>query len=266
LLRRGSWVHPPAQARAGSSSSGSTRTRADHLGAYGYTRETSPALDRLARQSVVFEHAYAPGAAHATELPHVDDGGWPLRAINAPTFGEVLAKQGFATAGIVANVHLTPRMGFADGFEYWRYENSTNATHQVDHALAWLGAHQDVDSFLFLHFMDPHLHYHAPEPYLDRFTAGLDRGTLPDRYNRWVIYRLMESGTLSDGEKEWIQARYDGELAYVDAELQRFFQALDAMPGNTLHDSSTPITARSFWITAPSSTTTRSTTSSSTRC
>lgn len=209
-------------------------TRADHLGAYGYARDTSPGLDQLARQSVVFQHAYAPAPRTRPSFRTSTTGRWPLRAINAPTFGEVLAKQGFATAGIVANVHLTPQMGFADGFEYWRYENSTNATHQVDNAIAWLGAHQDVDSFLFLHFMDPHLHYHAPPPHLDQFTAGLDRGSLPDRYNRWVIYRLMESGTLTDAEKEWIQARYDGELAYVDAELQRLFQALDAMPGNTL--------------------------------
>jgi arylsulfatase len=208
--------------------------RADHLGAYGYARDTSPGLDQFARQSVVFRHAYAPAPRTRPSFRTSTTGRWPLRAINSPTFGEVLAKQGFATAGIVANVHLTPRMGFADGFEYWRYENSTHATNQVDRAIAWLTANQDVDSFLFLHFMDPHLHYHAPEPYLDRFTAGFDRGPLPDRYNRWVVYGMLKSDVLTDEQKEWITARYDGELAYLDAELLRLFQALDALPGNTL--------------------------------
>jgi arylsulfatase A-like enzyme len=207
-------------------------TRVDHLGAYGYARGTSPGLDAFARESVVFKHAYAPAPRTRPSFRTSTTGRWPLRAINAPTFGEVLARQGFATAGIVANVHLTPRMGFADGFDYWRYENSATATSQVDRAIGWLDAHRDVDSFLFLHFMDPHLHYNAPPPYLDRFTVGLDRGTLPDRFNRWAVYRLMD--VLTDEQKKWIAARYDGELAYLDAELVRLFQALEALPGNTL--------------------------------
>ncbi len=209
-------------------------TRADHLGAYGYERATSPGLDRFASESVVFTHAYAPAPRTRPSFRTSTTGRLPLRAINAPTFGEVLADEGFVTGGIVANVHLTPRMGFADGFEYWRYENSATATTQASHAIDWLEANRDVDSFLFVHFMDPHLHYNAPAPYADRFTAGLDRGTLPDRFNRWLVYRLMGGDALTDEQKQWITARYDGELAYLDAELLRLFHALDALPGNTL--------------------------------
>jgi len=154
--------------------------------------------------------------------------------MGATTTGSVLRGLGLQTGGIVANVHLAPRLGFAEGFEDWSYDNGANAGAQVDRALAWLDAHEAEDSFLFLHLMDPHTFYLPPAPFRDRFTGGLDRGFLPDRFNRWMVLDWDAKGSLAPTQKQWIGARYDGEIAYTDEELGRLIQAVDALPGRTL--------------------------------
>ena len=208
--------------------------RPDHLGLYGYDRPTSPGIDALGAQSVVFDQARSPAPRTRPSFRTSTTGRWPYSAIEAPTFGEVLRADGFSTAGVVANVHLSPRLGFADGFGWWQYDKSQDANIQVDRALGWLESHRDEDSFLFLHLMDPHIFYMAPEPFTDRFTSGLTGGEVGDRYNRWMIYNLEQSGKLSDDNKAWLAGRYDGEIAYLDQELVRFVAALDALPGRTL--------------------------------
>lgn len=208
--------------------------RADHLGVYGYDRPTSPGIDAIAAQSVVFDQSWSPAPRTRPSFLSSTTGRWPFPALDTATFGEVLGLAGFSTAGVVANVHLTPAHGFADGFGWWQYENAAVADEQVDRGLAWLRAHQDEDSFLFLHLMDPHVFYQAPPPYTDRFTAGLEPGLLRDRYNRWLVLRWDQRGQLTAQNKQFMVGRYDGEIAYTDQAVARLAAALDALPGRTL--------------------------------
>ncbi|NOY28389.1 MAG: sulfatase, partial [Oligoflexia bacterium] len=208
--------------------------RADHLGVNGYSRDTSPHLDALAQESVLFDWAWSPAPRTRPSFRTSTTGRWPLRAIGATDIGQVLADAGFSTAGIVANVHLAPRLGFAKGFQHYSYDNGASADVQVDRALAWLGEHRDMDSFLFLHLMDPHIFYLPPEPYRDQFTAGMDQGDVPDKYNRWMVDRWQKSGKLKQAGRDFIEARYDGEIAFTDAQLGRLFEGLDELPGRTL--------------------------------
>jgi arylsulfatase A-like enzyme len=145
----------------------------------------------------------------------------------------MLGDEGFRTAGIVANVHLSPQMGFSDGYGLWRYAHSGDAADQVDHALSWLQSHSEEDSFLFLHFMDPHIFYMAPEPWTDRFTEGEPPEELADRYNRRTIERLEARGLLDERTQNFIEGRYSGEIGYLDSELGRLVEAVDALPGET---------------------------------
>jgi arylsulfatase A-like enzyme len=146
----------------------------------------------------------------------------------------VFAGQGFTTAGFVANVQLAPRLGFAEGYGSWSYDNMADGDLQVDRVLAWLEQHKNEDVSIFLHMMDPHIFYEAPEPWRDRFTDFLDRGDLANKYNRWDIRRADRAGTLSDAQKRWIKGRYDGEISFMDHELLRLVHALDALPGRTM--------------------------------
>lgn len=208
--------------------------RPDHLGVYGHDRPTSPGLDALAATSLTFDRTWAPAPRTRPSFRTAFTGRWPLAAIGAPTFGEDLRALGFSTAGFVANVHLTPRLGFADGFDTWVYHDSAPAEDQVGRALAWAEAHPTEDALLFVHLMDPHVFYEPPPPFRDRFADPATRGRVPDRYNRWLVREWEEKRPLSAAERAFITGRYDEEILSADAAVARFVSALDALPGRTL--------------------------------
>jgi len=208
--------------------------RKDHLGTHGYDRPVSPAMDAIAAQSVVFEEAWTPAPRTRPSFRSATTGRWPLRAVNAPNLGELFRANGWSTAGFVANVQLAPRLGFADGFDLWSYDNMADGDEQVDRTLAWLTSHQDENAFVFLHMMDPHIFYEAPKPFLNRFSEPFDNEGMSSRYNRWDIGKRMKAERLSDQQKKWIEGRYDGEIAFMDKELARLINGIDALPGNTM--------------------------------
>ncbi|MCK6504126.1 sulfatase [Myxococcota bacterium] len=208
--------------------------RADHTGAHGETRGLTPHLDAVAAQAVVFERAWAPAPRTRPSFRTSTTGRWPLQALATPSMGRVLGDHGFATAGIVANVHLAPRLGFSDGYDLWSYDDGATADTQVDRAIAWLENNRDQDALLFLHLMDPHTFYLAPAPYTDRYVDLADRGDVPDRFNRWMVQEWQEQGGLSEAERRFIAGRYAGEVAFTDAQVGRLLAALDALPGRTL--------------------------------
>jgi len=208
--------------------------RLDHLGLHGAEGDFTPGLDQWGAGAVVFDNAWAPAPRTRPSFRSALTGRWPLDAIGAPPLSRWLADAGFSTAGIVANVHLQPHLGFADGAGWWDYHDSDDAGPQVDRALSWLRAHAHEDSFLFLHLMDPHIFYLAPEPFTDAFTAGLQRGRMPDRYNRWTMQEQMRKDRVKPHHQEWVAARYAGEVRYLDQELSRLLAAVDALPGDTL--------------------------------
>ncbi len=208
--------------------------RRDHLGTHGYPRSVSTGLDQIATQSIVFEEAWTPAPRTRPSFRSSTTGRWPLDAIQAPTLGEVFAQQGFTTAGFVANVQLAPRLGFADGYGSWSYDNMADGDLQVNRVLSWLEQHKQEDVKIFLHMMDPHIFYLAPKPFRDRFTNALDRGDLNDKYNRWDITRANKAGALSGEQKRWITGRYDGEISFMDHELLRLIDAVDKLPGRTM--------------------------------
>src|ERR1700688_3960588 len=102
-------------------------TRADHMGFLGAKTRLTPNLDRLAAESIVFEHAYAqaPGSivSHATILSGAypqstgmsDIGGTLSSAL--PSLPELLKTQGYRTAAFVGSVDLDPWNGLAQGFD-----------------------------------------------------------------------------------------------------------------------------------------------------
>ncbi len=208
--------------------------RADHLGTHGYQRNTSPEMDAFADTSFVFDNSFAPAPRTRPSFRSAFTGRYPLTATAGMTFGEVLNEAGFVTAGFSGNVHLVPHFGFNRGFSYWFYENGAKADDQVDRALSWLRAHQDREAFLFLHIMDPHIFYNAPGRHKNMFVEHEPTHNLPDKFNRWYIYRQMARGKLDQLDKDFIEARYDGEIHFVSAQLQRLFDALDRLPGRTL--------------------------------
>jgi arylsulfatase A-like enzyme len=103
--------------------------RARSLSLYGYTRRTSPELERLAERGVVFDRAVAPASwtlpSHASlftgRFPHELNGTWS-RPVDLPdqTLAAVLDEHGYETAGFVANlIYASSEMGLARGMLHY---------------------------------------------------------------------------------------------------------------------------------------------------
>ena len=130
--------------------------RADHLGTHGYGRGTSPGLDQIAEQSVVFEEAWTP-APDPTSFRSCT-GRWPC--------GSRCATSGSCRPTVFhwrlrCEHTVGTGLGFADGFDHWSYDNMADGDVQVDRTLAWLTERQHEDAFIFLHMMDPRIFYIA---------------------------------------------------------------------------------------------------------
>jgi arylsulfatase A-like enzyme len=225
--------------------------RADHLSCYGYFRRTSPHLDRLAADSVLFERAYAQSPntliSHATMLTSlnpISHGARPDRALDESitTLAELFRSHGFRTAGFTAHpTWLNRKMGFAQGFDYF-LSGDRVAPGQLRQALYWLrslkrqsagGAEEPF--FLFVHLYDVHSDfkkrpYHTGTPFDRLFTGfyeGRFRGCRAGRCaSQFLLLANEHHELLSEDELKWIIALYDGSVAYVDHHLGVFFGEL----------------------------------------
>ena len=223
-------------------------TRADHLGVYGYGRDTTPFLDELAQRAFVFEQAIAPSQntliSHASLLTGLfpfAHGATPLqggRAI-APAFAtlaEDLTAHGYQTAAFVAHADwLNARFGFDQGFGTFTSKyRSANAV--LGQAERWLfSTSPDSPYFLFLHLYDVHSDwgkrpYGAPKPFRGRFaTQDFDvKGKGASNYLGEVNLGTIE---ITPAEVEVLRDQYDEGLAFVDHRLKVFF---DSLPGEML--------------------------------
>jgi len=215
--------------------------RADHLGCYGYFRDTSPNLDQLAREGVRFEN-YISEAAHTvpaytsmfTGLTPVTHGVmgtiWCLENENVdllddttPMLAECLQAEGYVTCA-VDNLHgmaFHPKW-FPRGFEYYinysRHprKGKPKADAVNARALPWIEQHADDEFFLFVHYWDPHAGYGPPEPFDAVFPATADGApsyTLSDGAE--FVSRWGRRDRLTENALRRI-ALYDCEIRYVD--------------------------------------------------
>jgi arylsulfatase A-like enzyme len=150
-------------------------TRADHLSAYGYARDTSPNLQRLAREAVLFERCYSQSNETLTsfasaftsrmpsELGHLSYERFrvPDSAHNLPG---LLALYGYQTGGFVAGGHMVADFGHGLGFDTYQDDwHFGSLHHTIPPALAWLDQRDPQRPFfLFVHGYDAHSPYAKP--------------------------------------------------------------------------------------------------------
>ncbi len=194
--------------------------RADHLGCYGYAAARTPNLDALAGAGLRFGQAIAPAPltmpSHATMMTGLEppthgvrDNGFRL-AEDQTTLAEILTAQGYATAAFIGSFILDKRFGLAQGFETYDEvstprdgangparnadANCRPAVAVTNSALRWLNSpsHGGKPFFAWIHYFDAHFPYTPPREFAQQF---------PDQ-------------------------PYDGEIAYVDAQVGRVLELL----------------------------------------
>ncbi len=234
--------------------------RADHLSCYGYGRETSPNIDRLAREGVLYEQAISAASwtfpAHAslfTGLYPRDHGATSnSKTLEASfdTLAELLEGAGYDTAGFSNNVWFLESGGLQQGFEafleMWHRQvvqergvtfddpaYDMGAAETTDEIFAWLdGRSDEAPFFVFVNYFEPHLPYRPPQPFDEKFlpetTGPRDIKRLRSFYSpREYAYMLdIPWAGLEDGDLEILTALYDGEIAYVDSIIGRVVDGL----------------------------------------
>jgi arylsulfatase A-like enzyme len=216
--------------------------RADRFGSYGYGRATTPEIDRIAREGVVFERAFTPAVYTLGAMSSLWTSQYPDRhhgdvsfSARLPkdrlTLADVLSGQGIHTAGFVANTVAGGLNGFDRGFlefhEVWRELGSRGDV--FARALPpFLEKNRDRRFFAYVHFREPHFPYDPEPPFDTRFGAD---GPIPKAVRRdatWITDVNQGRRTLSAAEAEHLGRLYDGNLAYADQQVGILRKNLEA--------------------------------------
>ncbi|HXV61067.1 MAG TPA: sulfatase [Vicinamibacteria bacterium] len=227
--------------------------RADFTGAYGFPGPISPAIDRLALESVVFENCFAnapwtkPSVAtlftslypevHTVKemgLREWDGDAGQLEALpqEAETLAELLQEAGYDTAAFVSNPFVSPRYGFSQGFDV--FERRVKTTTILKAARQWIDERGDTSApfFLYLHFMDVHGPYDPSrrdfETIRDLVDPGIDARLTTEEYAHIPAY-LRDTDWADDEERfrlrSW-HAKYGAGVIGFDRKVGPFLDDL----------------------------------------
>src|SRR5262249_1626754 len=196
--------------------------RADHVGAYGYARPTTPRIDAFSKDAVKFTTAVSQSSwtlpAFASMLTgllpsyhRAGEGAFPSVSYLDPsvtTLPTVLHEAGFHTASFVSNVWVGAEVGMTQGYD--EHKESMLSEEAASNAVKWLGAHRAERLFLFVHIMAPHQPYWpGPEdaaPFIDpAYTGPVGMSFIGDVDPKWT-----------DADRRRVVDLYDGDIHFAD--------------------------------------------------
>jgi arylsulfatase A-like enzyme len=228
--------------------------RADHVGCLGYMKDTTPTLDRLAREGVLCTRTMSTSGWTLPSVMSVMTSLYPdvhqvytytkQLPATVTTLAEVLKANGYTTAGIVGNPIVHSKYGFSDGFDLYDdftisldsgldvFENH-NETFTDQHvvctselltriAAKWLERRSGEPFFLFVFYMDPHYDYVPPTP----FDMMFDPNYRGDIDGRGIRKEPRHSQRPPDRDLQHLLALYDGEIRYTDTYVAKLVQIL----------------------------------------
>ncbi|MDA7650931.1 sulfatase, partial [bacterium] len=234
--------------------------RADHMSAFGYERDTTPNLKALADEGVRFDMARSPApwtlpsfssmltslypSAHGAGRGGHDE--WEAIDPTTVSVAEVLARNGYETAGIVANGLISPRYGLDQGFDRYRAQWAMESVEKDAPRVAeFIDGHRATPWLMFWHIMDPHLPYTTPAETRERFTdanydgrfaeGGRGGPTVPFQVldprpgRRWYAHEgPPPAPDLTEADARYVGDYYDAEIAEMDAGIGVVLEAVRA--------------------------------------
>jgi len=224
--------------------------RSDHLGCYGYSRNTSPNIDRIAREGIIFNRAYAQSnwtlastATLFTSLYPTSHNIFSKKEVvpkESKTLIENLKVAGYRTAGFSKSPFFWGNFGLRQGFDrfytgqsnfVWKLYCSVigeilnrllmskdkNLTRQ---ALSWIKSNKSHKFFVYLHYMATHAPYRIPKAYEEIYV----KEEIPDR-----IYSPSRSVEITPAQKKNLLDRYDGAIRFVDDQIGQLLDLLQSL-------------------------------------
>lgn len=224
--------------------------RADHLGAYGYGRSTSPALDAFAKESLLFENARSQASCTFPSANSILTSrsptaflGQPQQALGIPpgiqSIAEILAGRGYRTAAVSASPvvrntksRFNPTGGFGRGFSIFDEVCVWKPAHCVNRrALEVLAQKDERPFFLYLHYMDPHGPYRPPREHRKFSKSGIatDKDFIrygdPNPIGDWLYKQEPDPG-VTPAEMQHLIDLYDDEIVYFDLRFGELLASL----------------------------------------
>lgn len=211
--------------------------RADHVGAYGYSRETTPSFDALAAEGSLMMRAYATvpytycstWSLFVAQYPFQHGAMGPEFSPSSQDIAPLLRQHGVITGLVSANPLAFHRTGVdeaLDASEPLNERPGGDPSLVTDKAVDFLRRHVDKRCFLYMHYRQPHAPYRAPDGFLGKFSADPANRLEPLRKDqRFAID--TEGGVLPTQEQRAeLEARYDENILAVDAEIGKFMASL----------------------------------------
>ncbi len=223
--------------------------RLDHFGLYGYPKNTTPNIDRLAGKSVVFENAISQAtwtkpsvASLFTSLyptRHTANGAAPIGgAVPAGTalpkshitLAETFKSRGYSTFAVVTNNHISAKAGFGQGFD--SYLGCTGDACVTDKAVKVIEGFKGGRFFMYLHYLAPHMPYSPRQELRGKFVEPKDE-PVNTSISDFRVYLAMN---LTGPQLAYVISQYDAEIFFDDMLIGRLISRLESagLGGNTI--------------------------------
>ncbi len=228
--------------------------RADHLHCYGYPRDTSPNIDRLASEGVLCERMFCAGipthpsfttyytGQHPMTHGVVSHGGRAELSRETPTLPELLLQADYTTCA-VDNLWRA-RAWFGRGYEFYLDPSvrrgltlAVTAEELNGRAIPWLRRHADEQFFLFIHYWDPHYPLNPPARHRGLFYEGNPTDPANHELDEWWRHPLgalardtwlrRPDGKVTD--PEYVVALYDQEIRGLDDAIGELVGTVDEL-------------------------------------
>jgi len=258
--------------------------RHDHTSMAGYSRDTTPHLQRIGSGSSgqVFSNAFSQGIWTLSSSASILTGTYPSHhrvgfdseqlSSELKSVGELFQHEGYHTACLSRNTHLSSATNLDRGFDDFRWVASSTllkeagvtttikyllnirrhsagltrdlAKHATPFVMNDLAKDmldqyesQSEPFFFYLHYNEPHRPYYPPLPYLDRYTNDIEMSTKEAAdFAMWMHYNLHEAVAngcdFTDEQWEALFAMYDAEIAYTDECLGRLYDYVQSLDLN----------------------------------
>lgn len=209
----------------------------DHLSTYGYERKTTPYIDQLAQDGIIFNNAFTNASYTIASVATILTGLFPsTHSVLSSDFAlpddaillsEYFKNHGFKTAAFTGNYFFSKAFGFQQGFDYFYEPPLKNLLlHSeliVNEAKDWITRNLDGKFFLYVHFREPHVPYAIPQNFNFNFW---DKPIPSSKIQELRSINCTDFTQRTPEEIDFIISQYDTLLRYADSQIGKLISFL----------------------------------------
>jgi arylsulfatase A-like enzyme len=214
--------------------------RRDHLGCYGYERNTTPNIDQFSKDARLYKNGFAQAPSTKSSIASLFTSKYPSQHkmlynvdsfdLSHITLAEVMRENKYMTGGFIENYNIIRKFKYDQGFKKYELINKTKETYNdFDNKIfSWIKKNREKPFFLYVHYVDPHSPYDALKPFYNHFYnhkwGKKIRATTEEDVENNIQYFKENENALKN-----IIASYDEEILYIDSRFNKFVSRLRQM-------------------------------------